>query len=66
MRQFCWMIGMIGWIILKYDLCTIGHAAHYLTANTMIMCTIIKLMYFTTSLNSTIKIINLQYAVLYD
>ena len=44
MRQFCWMIGMIGWIILKYDLCTIGHAAHYLTTNTMIMCTIIKLM----------------------
>ena len=56
---------MIGWIILKYDLCTIGHAAHCLTANTMIMCTIIKLM-FTTSLNSTIKIINLQYAVLND
>ena len=41
MRQFCWMIG---WITPKYDLCTIGHAAHYLTTNTMIMCTIIKLM----------------------
>ena len=24
----CWMTGIIGWMILKYDLCTVRHTAY--------------------------------------
>ena len=26
--HFCWMTGIIGWLILKHDLCTVRHAAY--------------------------------------
>ena len=61
MTHFCWMTGMIGWMIPKYDLCTIRHAAHivhYLKSSSVMTCTTIFILTIINTVDKLNEFVN--------